>query len=299
MPNLLPPISDLIPKIILPCVLSLTFIPQVIAQIPEVSAEIQKLERGTTQEKQAAMDRLVSLGKNAVPQLITAAEHQNPQVRVYAIQALGQIGADAGAAVPVLSRALKDTDKSVRQAAAQALNRLGKAALVPYLVQGLSDPNPTIRYNSAHSLSRLGKDATAAVPHLIKTLQDEDMWVRLTAAYALGGIGVDAAPAMSALVDSLGDRDDSVRHSVAYAIGNIGWALSEQGSQLSNSELEQTIKYLETAFKLVSRPNPKFRPEAIKSIQTPLQTLKKERSSRLRKSQIERLLAILNQNRLI
>lgn len=45
-----------------------------------------------------------------------------------ALLLVGRIGPEATAAVPVLLEALEDTDKSVRQVAAQALSRIGPAA---------------------------------------------------------------------------------------------------------------------------------------------------------------------------
>ena len=154
------------------------------------------------------------------------------------------------------------------------------------MVANLRSENPSTRYNAAHALTRLGKYAQSAVPTLIQTLQDKETWVRLTAATALGNIGVNALPSLPALQTTLGDEDISVRHNVAYAFGAIGVSVQEQASQVSTSDLNNVIAHLEKAHKVVANLNLKFRQQAIASIQTPLEALKKEKLQRTKSSQV-------------
>jgi len=64
---------------------------------------------------------LAKLGLVAVPVLWAALRDDNPDVRVAAAAALGQMGPSARPAAPALRAALDDEDGAVRRAAAAAL----------------------------------------------------------------------------------------------------------------------------------------------------------------------------------
>ncbi|MEA5574201.1 HEAT repeat domain-containing protein [Calothrix sp. UHCC 0171] len=248
---------------------------------------IQQLQQGTPEQRQQAVKSLVNIGKPAVSSLIQALEHQTPEVRAHAANALSQMGDDAAPALPALSKALQDEDKNVRTEAARAFNSIGRRAMVPYLVANLRHENPSVRYSAVHALTRLGKYAQSAVPTLVHTLQnDQETWVRLTAASALGGIGVNAVESLPALVGGLEDRDISVRHNAAYALGAIALSFQEQGNQVSSSDLDKIIPHFETALKVMQKPNWKFREQAITSISVPLAALKKVQGQRFKKNSL-------------
>jgi hypothetical protein len=253
---------------------------------PHLKSHIDQLHQGNPQQRQQAVESLAKAGKPAVPGLIAALQHRKPEVRVHAAKALSQMGLDATPALNALSRAMQDKDNNVRIEATQAFTVIGRQAIVPRLVANLRSQNPSTRYNAAHALTRLGKYAQSAVPTLIQTLQDKETWVRLTAATALGNIGVNALPALPALQTTLSDEDISVRHNVAYAFGAIGVSIQEQASQVSTSDLNNVIAHLEKAHKVVANPNLKFRQQAIASIQTPLEALKKEKLQRNKSTQV-------------
>ncbi|MBF2066386.1 MAG: HEAT repeat domain-containing protein [Calothrix sp. C42_A2020_038] len=243
-----------------------------------INSYIQQL--GNPSQKQQAFKSLVSIGKPAVQALITALQHQNPEVRAQAATALAQIGNDAAPALPALSRALQDQDERVRGAAVEAFGSIGKRAMIPYLVANLKHENASVRYNAAHGLTRLGNYAESAVPTLTETLQDQETWVRLTAATALGNIGVRALSSLPALVKSMEDKDISVRHSAAYALGSIGTDVQEKVKQVSAKDLDTAILYLEKGLQVAVKPNLEFRQQAISSVRTPLNALKQEKSRR-------------------
>lgn len=244
----------------------------------QINSYIQQLNNPN--QSQQALKSLVSIGKPAVKALITALQHQNPEVRANAATALAQIGNDAAPALPALSRALQDKDPKVRSAAVEAFGSIGRRAMVPYLVANLKHENASVRYNAAHGLTRLGNYAESAVPTLTQTLQDKETWVRLTAATALGNIGVRALPSLPALVTSMEDKDISVRHSAAYALGSIGTNAQETVNKVSTKDLDTVILHLEKGLKVVVKPNLEFREQAVSSVRTPLEALKKERNKR-------------------
>src|SRR5438270_5826275 len=73
------------------------------------------------------------------------------KVRWLAAEILGQLGADAQAAVPTLAEALKDHDAHVRAVAAAALGDIGPAAkeAVPELIEMLKTGGTEERLNAA------------------------------------------------------------------------------------------------------------------------------------------------------
>src|SRR5262249_60608121 len=94
--------------------------------------------------------------KSAVPDLVKAVKDPGPTVSWAAIDALGQIGADAEPVVPTLVEALKD--ESTRGAAVDALGQLGGKArdAVPALEKVLRGEDVSVRWATASALVRIG-----------------------------------------------------------------------------------------------------------------------------------------------
>ena len=68
-----------------------------------------------------AANRLLSIGPEAVPELIRALEGDYGPIREYAAWILGKMGPDAQGAIPALTEALWDKNKRVRGTAQRAL----------------------------------------------------------------------------------------------------------------------------------------------------------------------------------
>ena len=81
----------------------------------------------------------------------------DPRRRALAADQLGQRGADAARAVPVLRGALHDSDRRVRASAALALGDIGRVPLdaIVDLRRMLADPDPDVRFSSQTALARL------------------------------------------------------------------------------------------------------------------------------------------------
>jgi HEAT repeat protein len=86
--------------------------------------------------------------------------------------------------VPVLVKALSDSDNEVVQSATQALANLGSNA-VPALVQVLRSPEPNLRVRAAVALGKMGAYGQAALPDLITAMQDKELAVRREAVRAI------------------------------------------------------------------------------------------------------------------
>ncbi|MBI2834821.1 MAG: HEAT repeat domain-containing protein [Acidobacteria bacterium] len=139
--------------------------------------------------------------RTAVSRLNGLAEAGPPNIRVAAIQALGEVG--DGGSLPTLARLLADPEILPRATAAAALGTLGDATAVDTLRPALDDPSVLVRVSAAASLKRLGDAGGDAV--LSEALQSEAPDLRLVAAK---GLAAAADPSwVPALLPLLHDRD--------------------------------------------------------------------------------------------
>ena len=95
-------------------------------------------------EQQAAAEALSRIGPPAVPMLVQALQHSDPEVRLQAVRVLIRMGPDAKEAVPALVPLLDDPDERIRKAAARSLGRIGPEAgdAVPALMRSLLQAEP-------------------------------------------------------------------------------------------------------------------------------------------------------------
>jgi HEAT repeat protein len=139
-----------------------------------------------------------------------------PDVRLPAAGALGSIGDARPDVVAALAELTKDrwvqTYGNEYDDVAYALGRLGPEAkaAVPVLVEQLQDKNHRWRAYVLRALQGIGPGAGAAVPALIRVLEDEkeSMDMRVNAALTLSRIGAAAKEAIPAL----GKVRDRYRH---------------------------------------------------------------------------------------
>ena len=83
-------------------------------------------------------------------------QNEDAQVRVSAAEVLGQIGSGAVDAMPALIQVLRDQNPEVRQYAVGALGHIAAVDAVPALMQALKDQNPKVRNNAAWALEQIG-----------------------------------------------------------------------------------------------------------------------------------------------
>jgi HEAT repeat protein len=106
---------------------------------------------------QAAYDlgRMAVAAAAAVPDLIQALQvDESEGMRYNAARALGRIGDPS--AIPALTHALQgDARRDVRYYAAQALGRIGDPSAIPALTHALSDGDRTVREAAAQALELL------------------------------------------------------------------------------------------------------------------------------------------------
>ncbi len=172
---------------------------------------------GIGSNNSAITSAIREIGDSAVPVLIDALEDEDWRIRLYAVEALGQIGNNE--ILPALSVALRDPEWKVRWRAADLLGKLGKEGVVPDLLSLLRDDNKDVRISVAWALGRIGCDS--AVPGLLRMLQDRDWRVRWAGAEALWAIGPEAIPPLLDLLHKE-KKSDSLRRVAIRTLAEIG-----------------------------------------------------------------------------
>lgn len=142
--------------------------------------------------------------RQIMPLLQDALDDPALEVVVEAAEDLGALGArEAG---PVLTGLLHHSSETVRQAAAQALERVAEPAVLPGLFDALDDSCATVRFNLVGALAhaagdgaRLSEEQRKRLLARLETLvqRDSDSGVRSRAATVLGEYG---SPAQLALL---------------------------------------------------------------------------------------------------
>jgi HEAT repeat protein len=190
--------------------------------------------------------------------LAGALRHAAVDVRRRAAVLLGQLGPTAAGVAPDLTEALRDPGWTVREAAARALGAIG-IGLPPSIRQclvrsALHDRHRLVRDAAAEALARLGEDAVvvaelrgalrhsrvavrcralrvlapfpgraeAIVPDLDAALRESHWRVRKCAAEAVGRLGPAAGAAVTSLIRRCYDREARVGVAAARALAVLG-----------------------------------------------------------------------------
>ncbi len=185
----------------------------------------------------------------AIPSLVASLSDPRVRNRLAALDALETIASatteqrtlaqdlgpkSAAEAVRGVTRALSDSDRFVRWAAARTLGEMSplgdvengesvERGAIGGLARLLSDDDPDVRMRGALALEKFGKAARAAVPALARAANDRgDLEARISAAHAMQVIGGHAAEAVPALAIDLGDSDVRLRRTAAEALSSYG-----------------------------------------------------------------------------
>jgi hypothetical protein len=138
-------------------------------------------------QRRKAREKLVDIGKPAIPYLMTVLQSPNERGRWEAAKALGEIREPAAA--PALVQALEDEESAIRWLAATGLIRMGREAMRPLLEALEGNANSVWLREGAHRvLHALIRDGVAdeAIP-VLEALEDIEpaIEVPVAAYYAL------------------------------------------------------------------------------------------------------------------
>ncbi len=186
---------------------------------------------------------IVALGRigpadGSVATVLKTIAEQDPSAdfRIWAIRALGLIGAKSNIVVPTLLKMLDDANGDIRNAAAYQLGEIRPTReVLPALLGKLNDGKPPERSLAACTLGMLGPEvATEALPALIRALRDEDDDVRKGALASLMEFREAAAPAAPALRQVLNDPCRAIQSDAELALkcisGEVGVGIIRSGA---------------------------------------------------------------------
>jgi HEAT repeat protein len=208
--------------------------------LDEWISDLRNTSRSKRSEAAWALAYFGPAAKAAVPDLIEIIRiHEDDQLKLNSVEALGRIGPDAAPAVPLLIKRLLNQGcnlgyqgviiERVEGNPKYALARICTPA-VPALIEVLNGPDEGMRPCAAEILAMIGRPAKAAVPALTRSLRRGNVPQRY-AARALGRMGPDAAQAVPALYSLLsvegehslfGDMPRYESWNVVYAMARIG-----------------------------------------------------------------------------
>ncbi len=209
--------------------------PEDLAAIPAPSSpvtdeEIDVLIDGLALDGQEAYDRLVAMGKGAIPRVAAAAnKSEHRRVRWRCVEVLGAI--QSPEVVAPLIEALKDRDKDVRRYAAGFLGQPGRGGekTTTALTAMLADESTEVIWHAAYALGAQGQAARLRnnqilFDRLCRDLESPDRESRIWAAEVLAMAGEPQAirPMIAALKAEQGRaRKGNAPRAIARSVAQI------------------------------------------------------------------------------
>ncbi|MCM2263723.1 MAG: HEAT repeat domain-containing protein [Desulfuromonadales bacterium] len=200
--------------------------------------------------RNAAVDILVRMGRDAVPMLLDQARCPDHDVRKFIVDILGEI-ADPRA-VPKLLEALDDEDGNVRAAAAENLGKLRAGEAVPKLLDAMRYPDVLLRFTILDALGKIGMPVPLS---RLLPFRDEKL-LRKALIDCLGLVGDASAVAelLAGLTDPMRNvRDASLSGLVALAERYPEAVRQVLASQNVSATVEAVLGYLEDGQPAASR----------------------------------------------
>jgi HEAT repeat protein len=231
----------------------------------EINVLIEQLKSQNWEVVQKAGDRLVSLGKSAIPALLEALKGANVALKGEIIFILGKIGDKES--TPVLIEASKDDNDYIRRNAVEALGKIKDGRALTTLTGALFDNDGSVRECSAWALGEL-KDPQAVGNLLDRITDEKEERVKSAVVRVLGELKDQKAT--STLLAELKSKSDQLyKNEVVISLGEIGdpLAIPELMDYLNNLkqnkpkesivifQWEQAIKIAEDTLRKIQENN--------------------------------------------
>jgi HEAT repeat protein len=197
-------------------------------------------DKETCRQAAAALGMIGPAAESAVGSLSEALQSPSIEVRVFAVDALGRIGADASAAIPAIVAEMDLPPDHInyaplagfRRDAARSLGRMGPAAqaAVPALGRALKNEDPVYRVEAALALWRI-LARPQAIDFLAAMIDSNEQEGPYEAMMALGEIGPEAARVVDRVVAALDHPQSDVRRGAADVLVRWGPAVIEPVSR--------------------------------------------------------------------
>lgn len=229
----------------------------------------------------------------SIPELTTALEDPDPNVRIGAARTLASLGPEAQKAVPFLMKALHDPNLGVKVSVAIALIKIDPSMrdAVPILT-GAMQREEAVKRLSAEAAGLHGAQAdtkefglefarkweafkrgelTAEVmPIILKALEEDDRDVRILAVMLLGGLAEKSPEAMRGLTRALRDSDPDIQLQAVMGLKELGRpavpAIPELSRLLSSEDSRLRFSTARTLMELDSRKD-RYLPVFVKILQ--------------------------------
>lgn len=184
--------------------------------VPELTEMLTR-----TPAAERAVAALGCVGHPAVPLLLHALGHTNPEVRLEAIVALSHATPVTAETLEGAVRLTEDPVYRVRQFAVRyvgaATNHLPRT--LPVLVSKLKDSDPRVRYTVITSFKYAGESARAFIPNLMERLCDNPSKSEMVVLnQELKRLGASAEIIVPCLIRALDSMDASVRGGAAHLL---------------------------------------------------------------------------------
>jgi HEAT repeat protein len=162
---------------------------------------------------------LEKAGRAAIPALSRYLKDGKGAILVVAARALHQVDPANPGVLLALGRAIREPPLRVQEAAADAMEEFGHDTVAP-LRAFLDHQSDEVRDWAAARLSQIGPQAASAAPALIRMLQDPALEVRVSAAAALAQMEVSQERILPILIDEV--TATGVDKNAAWGICTLG-----------------------------------------------------------------------------
>jgi HEAT repeat protein len=186
-----------------------------------IAALVEAFKDESPEVRQAAGEALSKFGKASVPSLMDLLKSGNAGARHQAATSIGDIGAEAKDAIPLLKNLFlsKDAKNQDHLHFAQMIAKVGGKEGVAALEAGFKDERPEVRQAAAQSLQTIGADAVGV---LIDGLGSKNVEVRRLSAGTLMPMRIGDKSVVIALAYALSDEDDQVRQNAISGLAQLG-----------------------------------------------------------------------------
>ena len=133
---------------------------EVVCDFPDSARVIARLIEGlgdadNAGHRNAAMEALVCMGRNAAPIISLSLNHSDPEVRKFLVDVLGEIR-DPGSAEAIL-RMTRDPIENIKLAAVEAMGSIGGDRAFTGLLGLLSGDDSSLQFGALYALGRIGR----------------------------------------------------------------------------------------------------------------------------------------------
>jgi HEAT repeat protein len=193
------------------------------SDLPALVKELSNSESPVRARAAQVLGTMGAKAKLAVPDLARLLKDSEALPQRCALEALGKIGPDASPAADALVELLKGSDATTRKEAARTLGKIGaavKGQAFPALTVLLKDSNKGLREVAAEAIASLGTLDPADLPVVLELSKDSDVEVRAFALRSLGHFPTQAKEVVPALVAAYKGSDD--KRVQAAAVASLG-----------------------------------------------------------------------------